>query len=181
MKRVIWNRKLVADNWQLLEDGTRWLTADAAGGLPALPQGELIVPLAVWQARRDELIARGGRLGVWLAGHEDPAAIAGEFAHFDVVAVHFPQFADGRGYSLARLLRERYGYRGELRAVGDILRDQIFYLSRCGFDAFALRADQKLDVALAALDDFSEAYQTAVDRPEPLFRRRLAAASRAAG
>jgi uncharacterized protein (DUF934 family) len=87
--------------------------------------------------------------------------------------VRFASFTDGRGYSLARMLRERYGYRGELRAIGDVLRDQIYYLSRCGFDAFALRADQKPEQALAALDDFSEAYQTSVDRPHPLFRRRL--------
>jgi len=89
------------------------------------------------------------------------------------VAVHFPQFADGRGYSLGRLLRERYGWRGELRAIGDVLRDQLFYLTRCGFDAFDLREDQDLQAALSAFDDFSESYQTAVDQRQPLFRRRI--------
>jgi uncharacterized protein (DUF934 family) len=88
--------------------------------------------------------------------------------------VHFPTFTDGRGYSTARLLRERYGYRGELRAVGDVLRDQLFYLSRVGFDAFALRQDQDAEGALASLADFSESYQASVERPQPLFRRRIA-------
>ena len=92
--------------------------------------------------------------------------------HLSWSPVNFPQFTDGRGYSIARLLRERYGWRGELRAIGDVLRDQLFYLSRCGFDAFALRDDQDPHAALTAFDDFSEAYQASVERPQPLFRRR---------
>ena len=110
---------------------------------------------------------------MWLEADADPAAIAPDLARFDVIAVRFASFSDGRGYSLARLLRERHGYRGELRAIGDVLRDQLYYLSRCGFDAFALRADQDPERALSAFDDFSETYQASVARPEPLFRRRL--------
>ena len=91
-----------------------------------------------------------------------------------MIAVRFAGATDGRGYTLGRLLRERYGYRGELRAIGEVLRDQIYYLSRCGFDAYALRADQDPEQALSALDDFSDAYQASVERAEPLFRRRLA-------
>jgi uncharacterized protein (DUF934 family) len=91
--------------------------------------------------------------------------------------VSFPKFTDGRGFSTARLLRERYRYRGELRAVGDVLRDQLLFLARCGFDAFALRADQDPDAALAAFEDFTEAYQGGTDQPLPLFRRRLAEAA----
>jgi uncharacterized protein (DUF934 family) len=92
--------------------------------------------------------------------------------------VRFTSFTDGRGYSIARLLRERYRWRGELRAIGDIQRDQLYYLHRCGFDAFDLRDGEDVETALAAFNDFSEAYQTAVDRPVPLFRRREAAGSR---
>jgi uncharacterized protein (DUF934 family) len=92
--------------------------------------------------------------------------------------VNFPKFNDGRGFSIGRLLRERYGFRGELRAIGDVLRDQLFFLARCGFDAFALRDDQDVDEALGAFADFSEAYQPALDQPVPLFRRRLAEAPR---
>ncbi len=103
---------------------------------------------------------------------DDPAGVADRLGGVARVEVNFPKFTDGRGYSIARLLRERYGYRGELRAVGDVLRDQIFYLSRVGFDGFLLREDQDLEESLGALNDFSEAYQASAERPQPLFRRR---------
>jgi len=103
---------------------------------------------------------------------DDPSAFAERLAGAGRVEVNFPKFTDGRGYSIARLLRERHGFRGELRAVGDIHRDQLFYLSRVGFDAFLLREGEDADEALAALRDFSEAYQASVERPLPLFRRR---------
>ncbi|MDH5220714.1 MAG: DUF934 domain-containing protein [Betaproteobacteria bacterium] len=109
--------------------------------------------------------------------HEDPAAVADRLGSAARVEVHFPKFTDGRGYSIARLLRERFGYRGELRAVGDVPRDQLHYLARCGFDAFLLRDGEDAKGALAALAGFSEAYQSSVDRPLPLFRRRGASSS----
>jgi len=105
---------------------------------------------------------------------DDPAAVAGELGRAARVEVNFPKFGDGRGYSLARLLRTRYGYRGELRAVGHITRDLLFYLESCGFDAFELRPGEDPQEALAAFEDFSEAYQASVARPQPLFRRRSA-------
>ncbi|MGD9953167.1 MAG: DUF934 domain-containing protein [Burkholderiales bacterium] len=110
-----------------------------------------------------------------LEPHEDPAAVAARLGAVERVEVHFPKLTDGRGYSIARLLRERFGFRGELRAVGDVQRDQLFYLSRVGFDAFLLRDGEHAAEALAALQDFSEAYQASVERPLPLFRRRGAA------
>lgn len=164
MALIIKHRAAIRDSWLLLERG-------AAGALPF--SGDVIVPLDLWTSERDTLSFRLGRTGVWLEAGTDPAALAPDLACFNVIAVRFASFADGRGYTLARLLRERYGYRGELRAIGDVLRDQLYYLSRCGFDAFALRADQDAGQALCAFDDFSEAYQTSVERPEPLFRRRL--------
>ena len=103
---------------------------------------------------------------------DDPAKVADRLAGAARVEVNFPRFTDGRGYSIARLLRERHGYKGELRAVGDVQRDQLFYLSRCGFDAFLLREGEDAEDALAALQDFSEAYQASVEQPQPLFRRR---------
>jgi uncharacterized protein (DUF934 family) len=123
MALIIKDRNVAADPWHRLE-----LNAD--GSLPAIPfAGDIIVPLSVWQQRRSELLARPGRLGVWLDSHEDPADIAEDLRLFGVVAVNFPKFGDGRGFSTARLLRERYGWKGELRAVGDIYRDQLFFLS----------------------------------------------------
>lgn len=167
MASLIRHGQIAADNWQLLK-----LADD--GSLPEIPaDGDIIVPLALWQASSSELLVRsGGRLGVWLDSDEEPAQIADHLGCFEVIAVNFPQFTDGRGYSIARLLRERHGWKGELRAIGDIQRDQLFYLSRCGFDAFLLREDQDVEAALSAFSDFTEAYQTSVERPLPLFRRR---------
>ena len=167
---LIKDRKLAADSWRLLEAG-------ADGALPQVPPaGDVIVPLALWPTARDALVSRPGRVGVWLEGEHDPADIAADLDHLHVIAVRFVSFTDGRGYSIARLLRERYGWRGELRAIGDIQRDQVFYLARCGFDSLALREGEDVETALAAFNDFSESYQTAVDRPVPLFRRRETAA-----
>ena len=103
---------------------------------------------------------------------DDPAAVADRLAHVARVEVHFPKFGDGRGFSIGRLLRERYGYKGELRAVGPLTRDHLFFLESCGFDAFELRDGEDPHAALAAFDDFSEAYQASPARPQPLFRRR---------
>lgn len=169
MATIIRHSKIVSDSWRLLKPA-------ADGSAPPVPEsGDIIVPLAVWLAQRDKLLLHPGRLGVWLGGDDDPALIAEDLKDFGVVAVNFTQFTDGRGYSLGRLLRERYGWRGELRAIGDVLRDQLFYLAGCGFDAFALREDQDIHAALSAFGDFSEAYQSSAERPLPLFRRRYLA------
>ena len=174
MAHLIKNRRVVPDNWQLLDrDVERLLRTGEDGLLPDFPdEANLIVPVSVWRIRREDLLERSGGTGVWLDSHEDPESIAADLPLLQVVAVNFPSFADGRGYSIARLLRERYGWRGELRAIGEVLRDQLFYLSRCGFDAFALRVDRDPHEALAAFEDFSENYQATVGRL-PLFRRRF--------
>jgi len=166
MAVIIKGMSVIDDPWQRLEPG-------GDGSLPPLPAtGDIIVPLALWQERREALLARPGRLGVWLDSHEDPAAIAEDLKLFGVVAVQFPKFGDGRGYSIAYLLRERYGWRGELRAFGDIWRDQLFHLASCGFNAFQLREGEDPREALAGFRDFSETYPSTVARPLPLFRRR---------
>jgi len=129
-----------------------------------LPEDERIVPLAQW----------AGEPGVALSTTDDPALIAPDLGKLSTIVIEFPQFTDGRGYSMARLLRERYGFKGEIRASGEVLRDNLFYLSRCGFDSFLLSDQARLAEALSGLSDFSEAYQASVERPEPLFRRRAA-------
>ena len=171
MALIIKNREVVEDDWTVVraaEDGT----------LPAvneLPAGKVLVPLALWQASRDALIASRGatEIGVWLAADSEPADIVADFDTIALIGVDFPVFRDGRGYSIGRLLRERYGYEGELRAVGDVLRDQLAFMFRCGFDAYALREDKDFDDALKAFDEFSFNYQGAVNS-SPLFRRREA-------
>lgn len=143
------------------------------GDGPATPAaGPLVVPLAFWQANRESLAARRDPVGIWLEPHDEPALAAGDLASFALIAVRFPKFTDGRGYSIAALLRTRYGYRGELRAIGDVGRDQLFYLRRCGFDSFALPPHRDPEAALAGLEDFRERYQGSADQPLPLFRRR---------
>ena len=112
---------------------------------------------------------------MWLDANEGPEALAGDVQRFPLLAVNFPKFGDGRGYSIARLLRERYGFKGELRAIGDVLHDHLFFMEQCGFDAFALREDQDAQEALSVFGTFSDSYQASVLRPVPLFRRRLSA------
>ena len=166
--KIIKHSSIVDDNWTLVRLAEGETTESVQ-----LPAGDLIVPLKVWQARKTELLQRPQR-GVWLAPDEVAQDIATDLGHLQVVAIDFPAFADGRGYSTAALLRSRFGWRGELRAIGDVLKDQLFYLSRVGFDAYALREGKDIEDAVKALNDFSETYQAAVDEPLPLFRRRRA-------
>jgi len=169
MPKIIKNGQIVDDAWQVfkLAEGQE----PASVTLPEMPS---LLPLAIWLARKAEILATGTPVGVWLDSSEGPETIANDLAHFALIGINFPKFTDGRGYSSARLLRERYGYAGEIRAIGDVLRDQLFYMKRCGIDAFAVREDKDIEAALAGLKVFSEAYQAAVDQPQPLFRRRVA-------
>lgn len=138
--------------------------------------GKVIVPLSVWRARKDALSARfaQGEIGVWIDSFEileDLTSSVDDINALPLIAINFPRFVDGRGFSLASLLRTRYGYKNELRAVGDVLRDQLYFMKRCGFDAYKIRADRSAEDALASLRDFSEPYQGSVDNPLPVWRR----------
>ena len=166
MPRLIKDRAIVEDRWTLLREATA--LADVPADVP------VIVPLALWRAERDALLARG-EVAVWLKPDDDADLLAPDAGVLRLIAVDFPKFSDGRGYSTAQALRRKHGFKGELRAIGDILRDQLHYLHRCGFDAFALRSDRSLEDALKAFADFSDAYQASVAQPAPLFRRRAGA------
>ena len=159
--------RLIRDN-QVVED--EWTQLAAGADLPANTD-KLLIAASDWPQRRQQ-ITQSGRAGVWIDGDGDIEDIITDLKTFEVLAINFPVFSDGRGYSLARLLRQRYHFQGELRAIGDVLPDQLYYLRRCGFDAFALRADRDPEAALDALKPFSESYQAAADQPVPLFRRR---------
>ena len=104
---------------------------------------------------------------------DDPRSLAERLPGLKVIAVNFPKYGDGRGYSIGRLLRERYGYKGELRAIGVVARDHLQLMAQCGFDAFQLREGEDAQAALAAFGDISEAYQASAAQPVPLFRRRV--------
>lgn len=141
-------------NGQVVEDGWQWIDAEEA--LPAArleTGGRFLLPLALWLAHHASLDP--ARAGVWLGPDDELEPVLSWLADIPLIAIRFPVFTDGRGYSLARLLRNRHGYRGELRAVGDVLRDQLYFLHHCGFDAFLLRADQLPHEALAAFRDYS--------------------------
>ncbi len=138
--------------------------------------GKIIVPLSVFIARKNELASRiqQGDVGVWLDTHEVLEHLIENQADLNtlpIIAVHVERFADGRIFSLGTLLRTRYGYKNELRAFGDVLRDQLFFLKRSGFTSFEIRADRSAQDALASLEDFTEPYQGAVDEPRPVFQR----------
>lgn len=176
---IIKGREVVEDNWFVLRapapvegDAAEEANAEAIASL-VVPAGQVIVPVAVWNAQREALLPRAaaGEIGVWIASDERPEALKEDLPKFALVAVDFPKFTDGRGYSIAYNLRTRLGWTGELRAIGDVLRDQLFSMRRVGFDAYAVRADRDPHDALKGLTDFSETYQASVDQKVPLFRR----------
>ena len=168
MAKLIQNRRVVADNWLLLE-------LEAGGELPPVPaQGDVIVPLKLWLARRDALAVREGRTGIFLESNEGAETIAADLRRLPLIALRFPAFSDGRAYSTARLLRERYAYEGEIRAIGDVGRDHLLFMQRCGIDSFALREGEEVESALKAFDELPATYQASVPEPQPLFRRRVA-------
>jgi len=162
---IIKNNTVIPDDWTVL----RLADNDTAERV-VVPEGKVIVPLKVWQAQRVSLAARSA-LGVWLASDERAEDLQDDIAHFQVIAVDFPKFADGRGYSIAYHLRNRLNYAGELRAIGDVLRDQVFYMQRVGFDAFTPRVGKDANEVLKGLSDLSEVYQASSDRKLPLFSR----------
>ncbi|MET3134228.1 uncharacterized protein (DUF934 family) [Oxalobacteraceae bacterium GrIS 1.11] len=165
-EEIIQDRAVVANDWGLL----RLDDSDVADSV-LVPAGKVIVPLVVWLAQREALQARLPEIGVWLASDARPEALGQDVHLFAVIAVDFPKFTDGRGYSIAYNLRARLGFKGQLRAIGDVLRDQLFAMHRVGFDAYATRPDRSIHEALKGLAVFSETYQASWDDKAPLFRR----------
>jgi len=161
MPKLIKDGQLIEDTWVLIED----TEADT------LPEGKVIIPFTLWEKQKATLKGRTG-LGIWLDSHDEPEGIASELEIFDLIAVNFPKFADGRGYSIAHILKDQLGFKGELRAIGDVLPDQLHFMRRCGFNSFALRDDKKVDQALHCINSLSNAYQAAADESRPLFLRR---------
>jgi uncharacterized protein (DUF934 family) len=166
MREIIRNREIVSDTFTRLDDGD----AVVAGA-------DLLVSRERFLEDPETLLLGEGRLGVEVGTADELEALTPFFDRLAVIAVHFPKFTDGRGYTTARLLR-RAGWTGELRATGDVLPDQVQYLYRCGFDAFEVREDKRLDTALRALETFSVTYQGS-ETDLPLYRRRFARDARA--
>ncbi len=196
MSNLIKNQAIVADEWtrvtpptlgtetvrkqagkvvlfKLTGEATYSAEQIAATSIPAT--GKVLLPFTVWLANKDALAQRlaAGEVGIVLATHEPVEELAQAFTDLNslpLIAVFVERFPDGRIFSIGNLLRTRYGYKNELRAVGDVLRDQLFFLKRSGFDSYLIRADRSAQEALASLQDFSQPYQGAVD-DVPVWRR----------
>lgn len=153
---------IVTDAWSVLDD-------DSA------PEGDVIVTLERWQQDRESLRAHNGRLGLRLKSDQSPAEVADDLDRFELIALEFPRFGDGRAYSYARLLRERYGFAGELRAVGNVLRDQLFFMVRCGFDAFEIDKGDAVAAWQDAVSEISVLYQPTGDGRRTAFALRRSA------
>ncbi|MDF3832887.1 DUF934 domain-containing protein [Cupriavidus basilensis] len=169
---------IVDDAWTVLRGAEGQALTDEQIVAAAQGKDAVLFPLSAWLAHKDGVLAgrAAGITGIWLAPEDEPADAQAAFAGVSVVAVDFPVFRDGRGFSTAYLLRTRYNWRGQLRAIGDVLRDQLNFMKRCGFDAFAVRADKNIDDAIKGFTEFTVAYQASVDEPLPLFRRNRAEA-----
>lgn len=156
MSQIIKNGHIQGDEWKVLR-----LAENDDVATVEVPAGRVIVPLAVWQVQRPQLASRAeaGMLGVWLTGGTDLAELAENLVALQLIAVDFPKFTDGRGYSIATQLRTRYGYTGELRAIGDVLCDQFFFMIRCGFSTLQPHEGRynraQIEAALTRLSDSS--------------------------
>jgi len=165
---------LIRDD-QLADDDSRLLTDDEA--LPGT--GKIVVSLARWQKERETLVARKAPVGVRLKSDESPEAIAADLDRLALVELEFPKFRDGRAYSNARILRERYGFGGELRAVGDVLMEQLHFMLRTGFNAFEIAGPDPLEQYRTAKAEFSVWYQPTGDgRPTAISLRHRMAGNR---
>lgn len=156
------DREIATDDWQTLEAGTQ---------LP--DSGKLIVELGHWQELGAPASTEARAIGVQLPNTEDVEALWPSICALPLIALSFPLYSDGRAYSQARLLRDRLGFRGQLRATGEVIRDQVLEMHRCGFNEIVPRADQSLDDCVRAFKDFSLAYQGAADGQPSIFRRRF--------
>jgi len=156
MSQIIKCGRIQGDEWKVLR-----LAENDDVATVLVPAGRVIVPLEVWRVQRPQLAgqAEAGMLGVWLTGDTDPAELAGDLEMLQLIAVDFPKFTDGRGYSIAMQLRTRYGYVGELRAIGDVLRDQFIFMIRCGFSTLQPHEGRynraQIETALTRLGDSS--------------------------
>lgn len=168
---LVKNNLVIEDKWTFVQDEDD------------LPNGDIIVSLTRWKSDRETLLKRSDGLGIVLKSDENPDQIVDDLAFFQVIALTFPAFTDGRAYSYARLLRERHGFDGEIRAIGDVLRDQVFLMHRCGFDAFDIKAgdNKALAIWLDAQKEMTTFYQPTGDGRKTVRslrdRRRLAKAA----
>lgn len=166
MPKLIKDDALAEDNWQIVDQ------EQLQSGIELVESKQWLVPLSHWDEISDTLASGQNTIGVWVNGDEPAESFYGKTEKMPLIAIKFPVFTDGRGFSLARQLRDQLDFTGEIRAMGYFLQDQLYYLRRCGFNAFLVKDDADVASVLESLHDFSNSYQAAVDEPRPLFRRR---------
>ena len=196
MSNLITQNEIVTDDWALVNlpevdqevrkqagkvvlfklTGENTISAEQIANTQIPATGKILVPLSVYLARKNEFAPRIAKqeIGIWLATHETLENLTKAEPNlniFPLIAVYVERFADGRIFSIGNLLRTRYGFNNTLRAFGDVLRDQLFFLKRSGFDSYLIRADRSAEEALQSLKDFSQPYQGAVDDKQPVWRR----------
>ncbi len=159
MQNLINQNTVLENNWKLIEDAEQ-----------ASPAANSIVPAYYWLKNKASFSALE-QTAIWLDSDAELEDFKDQLGEVDLIAVNFPAFANGRGYSLARLIKERTNFKGELRAIGDVLLDQLFFMKRCGFDTYLLKEGLSAEKALAHFSTFAAPYQLAYDEPAPLFRR----------
>lgn len=164
MRKLTSDGTLTDDNWILLPKEDVFDPASTSG--PTLIH---------WSVARQHLEAfeAENNIGIWIDTESSEESLESLPLQVPVIAIHIPAFTDGRGFSLARMLREQKEFAGEIRAVGNYMQDQLFYMRRCGFDAFIIDDNANVESMRRSLQDFSDSYQAAVDQPNPLFRRRF--------
>jgi len=161
--QIIKDQKIVDDCWQHLTEEVN---------ITNLPDGNIIVTLKTWKTAKESLIARSSSLGIKLSSDELLPEILDDLNFFELIALDFTPYKDGRHFSTARLLRERHNFKGEIRATGDVLRDQLLYMQRVGFNTFELGPNQDPEAALSAFNDFSTAYQSTANQNLPAYQRK---------
>jgi len=159
------NNEVTENTWRAVSDKDE-ISGEFSG------EDSVIISLEHWTEEKENFAGRNGALGLHLESHEKPEAIADDVDQFDLISLDFPALPDGRAFSYARLLRERYGFKGELRAVGKVIQDQLFFMKRCGFDSFELSDGEDVEKSIAALSAFSVAYQPAADDIKPAYNAR---------
>lgn len=164
MAEILKNGQVHSDSWQVLH-----LEAESDLATVKVPAGQWLVPFALWQAQA--ALQSRNDIGVWLSPNDDLNEVAKHFDQWPLVAIDFPKFTDGRGYSIAWRLRNHHKYTGELRAIGNVLVDQLFFMLRVGFDTLALDPNISPEIALKHLTPFPDTYQGSTDNPKPLFRQ----------
>ena len=166
MPKVIKDGALIDDSWRLIEKET------SLEEIKPSSDNKLLVPITAWLENKEVLSQHKDNLGIWFDSDESPTLLEEDSNSFPVIALNFPVFRDGRAFSYAAILRQQLNYTGDMRAIGDVQKDQASYMLSCGFSSFLVPEDSDAEVLLTGFEDFSENYQSTVIKPTPIFRRR---------